>query len=309
MKSLTLFLALIFSSYCLAAQDKVFFTNQLQTTVASTDLDGGNYNLIAQEQITLRRIRVDQKNGKVYWVEGATGNLWFSDLDGTNVAVFLTLSNNLAVIEIDTLNNRILFTESGENTIQSVDLDGQNIQTLISDTGFVLGIDYDPIQNFIYWTDFNNGLIKRANGDGTNSIVLASSLGLPFGLVLDTGNQVIYYSDRQTFRIYKIAISDGAFLGAVTQPGSSFIGDLCIDKVNSRIYWIEGEPHIIKSADLDGNNISLTILSDSPFAGIDVVPSPLPSATTTPVSQTYIHLSPNPSFGQFTIAINNKYKS
>jgi Secretion system C-terminal sorting domain/Domain of unknown function (DUF5050) len=309
MKTFITTLIFLFVGFVLSAQDKVYFTNQIQNKVERTELDGSNLQIIAEGQITLRRIRVDQKNEKVYWVEASSGILWQADLDGGFKTPFLTVSSGLAVIEIDTLNNRILFAQTGYNTIQSVDMNGQNIQTVVNESGFVLGIDYDPVNDLIYWTANDAGTINSANGDGSNSSVIASNIGLPFGLALDVENQIIYYSSRQTFQIHKINTA-GVDLGVLPTPGDPiFIGDISLDVVNQRMYWIEGEPHVIKSAKLDGTDVLIVASTTTPYAGLDVAPTPpIIQSNTTDISQsTSLDISPNPTSDFLNLHLNNKY--
>lgn len=298
---------LLILSTLLFAQDKVYFTNQDQLTVEFSDLDGGNLQNIISGHTVLRRIRVDQKNEHVYWVEAGTGTLWQSDLDGGNKTAFLTASSNLAVFEIDTLNSRILYTESGDNTIRSIGLDNQNDQVLISGSGLVLGMDYDPINDVIYWTDFSGERILKANGDGSDVTTLYPNAGQAFGIALDVENQILYYSNRQTNQVHTISTA-GVEIGTVTTASTVTIGDISLDVTNERLYWIEGEPFVIKSADFDGNNTLLIAANISAYAGLDVAPTPAPIiATFSPNQNTKISLYPNPTSELLSINLDNSY--
>src|ERR1051325_640208 len=118
--------------------------------------------------------------------------------------------------------------------------------------------------DYVFWTESDRlgartTSIIRANLDGTGVTALrvesmdtANSFG---GLALDPADGHIYCGDKQFLFRVNLDGSSRVNLFPVTASGQSGVGDVEIDLVNQKIYWIEaGLNRTIHRADLDGSN-------------------------------------------------------
>lgn len=262
----------LFSVVNISAQEWLFYGDQSNETLNRHDLATGTPGgIIATGQGIIRRVRIDEVNEMIYWVEGSTGQIWRSNYDGSNMTSLLNLNtSNLNVIELDFWNNRILYTVTNDGFIRSIDFNGLNNQVVVSGVGNVQGVDYDPICDKIYWTEYNAGDIKRSNGDGTEVEIVASISSNPFDIFLDINDRKLYITDRTGNTIWRGEIDGTNLEPLIVNSGN--IGTVTIDFINNRIFWVHNDEETIFKANLDGTNIEPVIIEtpSNLLAGIDV---------------------------------------
>ncbi|MGH6825241.1 3-hydroxyacyl-CoA dehydrogenase [Methyloceanibacter sp.] len=148
--------------------------------IQRVDLDGGNITTIVPEGATFtpKQLKLDRRNGKLYWSDREGMRVMRANLDGSNIETLV---------------------ETGRG-----DADRQN------EMNWCVGIAVDVDRGHIYWTqkgssDANEGRIFRANlelpkGESpahrTDIEELFRDLPEPIDLDLDLANRTIYWSDR-----------------------------------------------------------------------------------------------------------------
>jgi sugar lactone lactonase YvrE len=138
-------------------------------------------------------IALDLVNGKVYWTDSSSGNIYMANLTGTSVVRVVTGEVHPFGIAVDPAGGKIYWTNiSGQNTVKSAGLNGSSPTLLVTRTGAGLdgGIAVDPTRGKLYWTETTPtpGHIESANLDGSSPTqVVASTIGAE-GIALDPGD-------------------------------------------------------------------------------------------------------------------------
>lgn len=236
----------------LLSQSKIYWVNQRDDKIQSSNTDGSDIQTI--ESYGLNRaygIAVDSKNQKVYWTDFGNDRIKRSDLDGSNTETII--SSNLDIprgIDVDPDGGKIYFVDN--HSIKRANLDGSSVETLINGTKMLLGIAVDTKNNKIYYTESEDfgGSIKRANTDGSNVTVITNAWE-PAGIDVAPDDGYIFW------------INDGYITGGYWVPSPNIMraslsgdnvreilnasdhnpflaNDVAVDEENDQIYWVEG---------------------------------------------------------------------
>jgi hypothetical protein len=113
----------------------------------------------------------------------------------------------------------------------------------------------------LVWSD---GTILTLNPDGSERNVIVKNCRLPDGICVDVESNHIYWSnmgvpDLNDGSIERIDV-DGKNRTTIIPQGSTFTPkQLCLDKVNHKIYWSDREGMRVMRANFDGSNIETLI--------------------------------------------------
>lgn len=156
------------------------FENVNDGSIQRADLDGGNITTIVPVGATFtpKQLKLDRKNGKLYWSDREGMRVMRANLDGSNIETLV---------------------ETGHGEIDRLD-----------PMKWCVGIAVDTDGGHIYWTqkgrsNANEGRIFRANVEIPNGETparrsdieqLFDRLPEPIDLDLNLANRMIYWSDR-----------------------------------------------------------------------------------------------------------------
>ena len=96
-----------------------------ENKVTTARYDGSNQSTILAGE-TPMTMRIDNVNGKLYWSDDFTNDIYRANLDGTNIEHFATVEEFSAVpgLAIDPGNGKVYWTDNSKNSIFSANLDG-----------------------------------------------------------------------------------------------------------------------------------------------------------------------------------------
>lgn len=124
-------------------------------------------------------LKADPANGKLYWIESSTGNLYEGSLNGHTVqppkVLFDASDGIVAGVNIAIGNGRIYVLDIGSSDILSGALDGSGtLDKLNLPTGATADVgdlEIDAANGYLYWmlADFQNGAVMRCKTDGTGT--------------------------------------------------------------------------------------------------------------------------------------------
>jgi len=285
-----LIICITIPSLTLAQVSKIFWVNQRDEKIQSSNLDGSSIEDIVT--IGLSRpfgISVDYMRGKIYWTDWSTNKIQRCNIDGSNVEDIITSGLDTPLgIEVDPQNGKIYWVDGNAHSIHRANLNGSNVETLISNiSSRPVGITVDSDQSKMYWTEdgpeTGQGRVRRANTNGDNIEDLTSATE-PNGIALDVIRGRMYWvnesrvsggfliPDNHILR----ANLDGSNPQEIVSKTSSepFLAtDIAVDVTGDKIYWTEAVSgpfnrgfEKIRRADLDGSNIEdlITDLGDDP---------------------------------------------
>ncbi|MBL4753533.1 MAG: T9SS type A sorting domain-containing protein [Flavobacteriales bacterium] len=304
MKNLLLICSLcILTTSNMQAQHLLIWADVTNKAIKTSFVDGSNITSIASTQTSLRRVRVDHINQRIYWTEGGSGKIKAVDFDGSNVTDILNASSNIAMVAIDATNNRIFYTETGTGLIMSSNTDGTNIQTVVSGTASVQGLAIDLINNHLYWAEFDAMTIKRVDLDGSNQVTVLATGTAIIDMHLDIPNGHIYFSERTNNKIQRVNFDGTNLIDLITT--NDVKGAFAIDLNLSAIYWVgEGNNGFINKANLDGSNQSNVILATgATLAGFDMHFDPTLVSIEESKNRSFdVELYPNPGYDKVKIS-------
>ena len=291
-------------SYFSNAQ-KMYFGHQSLAGIYSLDLTTNNFATLHDDQPVSRRIKVDRKNKKVYWVVGLEGRIMRSDLDGNNLETIHQSNFGLNMLQFDEEIKFVYFTRSDGEAIRRLSLDSGDITIVVPNTDFVQGIDIDTANQKLYWTEFNQREIYKSNLDGSNIELVHETVGKPLDLLINASEQKIYYTERETNQINTIGL-DGTNPEVLLELDAA-PGVISIDQEHQLLYWVEGG-ELIKRADLQGGNVEVVAASFEGFSGMDL-DFELTTSSQDITQATNIKVFPNPSNGILNIETQEEIKS
>ncbi len=131
-------------------------------------VDGGVFNI----RVDAEDIKLDVKEGKIYFQDSLNDNIARVDMDGSNYEIIrggIIHHNRLA---LDLTNKRIYWSTIMRDEIRSSFLNGKNIDILLTNLNYPTEIALDIHSQKIYWTERNfkteKSMIRCANLDGSN---------------------------------------------------------------------------------------------------------------------------------------------
>jgi hypothetical protein len=216
------------------ARGHIYWTNMGRAsaddgTITRSDLDGGNVKVIvpAGGTFTPKQLKIDTKNGKLYWSDREGMRVMRAGLDGSNIETLVVTGTTDAErreqsrwcvgIAVDVARGKVYWTQkggdnAGQGTIKRANLNiprGQtaanrtDIEVLFSGLPEPIDLDLDLGRRQIYWTDRGDNTVSRApmnpprGADPANRKdreVLVRGLREAIGVYLDLPNRRMFYT-------------------------------------------------------------------------------------------------------------------
>ena len=255
------------------AAHHIFWTNMGRPmaddgSIERADLDGTNLTVVVPPggTFTPKQLKLDQKNGKLYWSDREGMRIQRSNLDGSRVETLIEAAqgddarwdagNWCVGIAVDVQGGKIYWTQKGGDdagvgSIRRANIEvptGQDpahrsdIEALFDDLPEPIDLDLDPGRRMIYWTD-------RGDLPGGNSVSRAP-MDPPRGADPRTRR------DRQ---ILVTGLREGIGIALDLKGGRMFVTDL-----GGNVY----------SAKLDGSDKHTLLTSQGVLTGIAYVEVP-----------------------------------
>jgi DNA-binding beta-propeller fold protein YncE len=218
------------------AAGHIFWTNMGKMkaddgSIERLDLDGKNLTTVvpAGGTFTPKQLKLDKKNGKLYWSDREGMRVMRSNLDGTNIetlvetgqgeAARLDARNWCVGIALDVERGTIYWTQkggdnAGTGSIRRAAMNlrkgedpahRSDIEVLFDGLPEPIDLDLDPAKRMIYWTDRGDpprgNTVNRAPMDApagkkrTDPEILVTDLHEGIGIALDLKGGRMFFTD------------------------------------------------------------------------------------------------------------------
>ena len=208
----------------------IFWTNMGKVSVDDgsierSDLSGANVTAIVPPggTFTPKQLKIDKKNGKLYWADREGMRIMRANLDGSQVETLIETGSGEAArrdarnwcvgIALDIARGQIYWTQKGGDnaglgTIRRAAIEipkGQDaahrsdIEILQKDLPEPIDLDLDLASRMMYWTDRGDpprgNTVNRARMDGGPIQILVSGLHEVIGIALDVRGGRMFFTD------------------------------------------------------------------------------------------------------------------
>ena len=230
---------------------------------------------------------------RLYWVDEEARKIQRTGQDiYRRVEDQLTAADGLTMpgsIALDPQAGKMYWTDDGAGSIRRANLDGSNVETVKAGLADPVGIALDLNAGYLYWADRHWGAIYRGRLRNVNNLAaetVVDGLAKPYQIALDTFNGHMYWTERGESKIRRADLDGQNVVNIDFQPDQpqnpfgltwdpvDFRPDqpqnpfgLTLDPIAGKLYWTErssastGQDFIL-SADLDGGNVALVIVSE-----------------------------------------------
>ena len=244
---------------------QIYFVDNQAAKVQKSDIDGSNLGDLTSSSIGLYGIATDITNGKIYYTNVVTDQIFTSKLDGSVNSVLLDNSDGIdgpRGIAIDGNNNKIYWAESISGSIKKADLDGSNVEEVITGLSSPVDIALDLVNNKIYWSDNGVSQKKISRSDlATISVEeIITGLDQVGGIEVDAEFGKLYWVNFGTTDKVSRANLDGSSVETLVTISLGSPRGIAVDKDNDKIFWSDVVGQSIGRANRDGLSSS-TILS------------------------------------------------
>jgi hypothetical protein len=208
----------------------IFWTNMGKVkendgSIERMDLDGGKLTTIVPSggTFTAKQLKLDQRNGKLYWSDREGMRVMRSNLDGSVVETLVETAHGAAArldaknwcvgIALDVERGKIYWTQKGDGGTGSIrranlqlpegadPAQRPDIEVLLQGLPEPIDIDLDVAGRMIYWTDRGDpprgNTVNRAPIDrpAANPEILVTGLREGIGIALDVKGGGIFFTD------------------------------------------------------------------------------------------------------------------
>ncbi len=197
------------SPVCIAIDtnaSKIYWGNWIAPWgISRADNDGSNIEDIIIKpvegavfgpRVDAENIRLDVKEGKMYFVDSLNDNIARVNFDGSNYEKLGISIIHHVGLALDLHNRKVYWTHISLNQIRRTSFDGDNTETLLEELSFPNNIALDLRSQKMYWVErdtqkqngkiIHTGKIQRANLDGTNVTDILTELKGVSSIALDT---------------------------------------------------------------------------------------------------------------------------
>ena len=198
---------------------------------------------------------------KIYWTDYSASVIRRANLDGSNVETVLTAAGGVSGpkgIAIDHVDGRMYWTEL--TRIKRAGLDGSGVQTLVSsDLYSSNGIDVWEQGRKIYFTDSEGDRMGRCDLDGSGFQILVSAQRNPIGIDVDHEGGKVYWAISNGYDGIRRMNLDGSGPVEDIVSGQSWPLDVAVHRPSGRIYFTDQDYGTVKSANLDGSDLTTLV--------------------------------------------------
>jgi hypothetical protein len=198
-------------------------------TILRSNLDGSAVTTIVPSggTFTPKQLKIDGKNGKLYWSDREGMRVMRANLDGSQIEPLVTTGSTATDrqdaskwcvgIALDVAGGRLYWTQKGgdnahQGTIKRAHLDPlpgedsahrSDIEVLFKNLPEPIDLDLDLEHRLLYWTDRGDETISRAPLDPPTGIdpaartdrqILLRGLGEAIGIALDVSRNRMFYT-------------------------------------------------------------------------------------------------------------------
>jgi len=217
----------------------LYYSDDDNLQIKRVSKDGSDPEILFEGLTAVGNIALDVPNGKVYWTNRSEGAVYRGNMDGSG---------------------------SAEQIINTLELpEGIAVS---GDKIYISDVQAPPIGENIYEADLNGANLE---------IFLGGSWG--YGLAVDEANGRLYFGDQGVFdnpndnRLKSVSLINTsdvqtvANLEAIGDNGSRTYG-IAINTVENKVYWSDRNSDKIKSANLDGSELSTILVAEGQPRGI-----------------------------------------
>jgi len=265
-KIFILSLSIILSGVNTIAQSgKIYYSDfaGFNFNVYKSNLDGSNREVLTMPQRP-NGVAVDWLSNppKLYIgicpISGGGVKIIRCNTDGSNIEDIVTNLTSVGDIELDLINRKIFWIQDtyADDRIYKANMDGINseIEQIYSFTtpmvnlwGLALDVDNHLIWFTLRGSTSYSSYIKMGHFNGGTLTNLLHPVDNPHDI--EYLDNKIYWGDDDGIKSSNII---GNYVDTIF-AGAKVYG-LCIDSVNSRLYWTDYILHIVKSVNFDGSN-------------------------------------------------------
>ena len=220
------------------SNDKVYFTDQVNSFVKRCNRDGSNVEILASGDDGLTRpmgIAIDRINQKLYVADLTNDEIYKLDAGGGNFEIIASGADGLdgpIGIAVDEIAGKIYWTDNVDNNIRWSDLNGDNIAVIVTGLNSPGSIEVDHNGGKIYWTEDGSNSVNRADLDGQNDEeIISVGTTAPWGITIDTINNKVYWTDSAVDLIRRCDLNGDNIETVVSSGAPSDFRDIDIDQI------------------------------------------------------------------------------
>ncbi|XP_048874547.1 low-density lipoprotein receptor-related protein 2 isoform X29 [Brienomyrus brachyistius] len=186
-----------------------------------------------------------------------------------NLEVLLSSKTPIFSVDYDWKEDKVFWVSLEEESIRWMSLD-QQIKGFIIKGVKPECIAVDWIGRNLYWIDGVASQILAVQLDGNAkkrqdcAVVLDEDLQQPQSLALHPTKGLMFWSEFGAAPQIERSAMDGSERKVVVSSGVSWPGSMAVDMLGERIYWTDEKLKCIGSATLDGENMKILQLTETP---------------------------------------------
>ena len=145
-------------------------------------------------------------------------------------------------------------------------VDGSSDKEAIIDGNVVTvdGLAIDWVYKHVYWTDTGTNQLSMCNFDGSKrTTIFSENLDEPRAISVLPSKGWMFWSDWGNTPKIERAGMDGSNRETIILDNVKWPNGLTLDLVAERLYWIDGNLHLIGSANFDGSDSRVMFTSSS----------------------------------------------
>ncbi|MCC5920008.1 MAG: PKD domain-containing protein [Cyclobacteriaceae bacterium] len=225
----------------------------------------------ATQDITIEA--ADEANFEVFFIEPEV-RIAKINTDGT-ISTVKEISFFATALAVNPAGDKMYYADTDEGIVYEANIDGSGERVLTSDLNILEGdIAVNDNGQIIYVTDRGDDKVVAIDvASGTVTTVASSDddpdFLLPTGIDYFDGKLYITAVDVDAESVWTVSV-DGTDLTRIIDFSAGGFGyGIKVDRTNSKIYFDDSDSGNIRTADLDGDNISNFAATDDRVYGID----------------------------------------
>uniref|UniRef100_A0A3B1J3I2 Prolow-density lipoprotein receptor-related protein 1-like n=1 Tax=Astyanax mexicanus TaxID=7994 RepID=A0A3B1J3I2_ASTMX len=200
--------------------------------------------------------------GETYLLAAVQSELHLQDLQTSSLNVLSAGTQPVLSLDYDWLERRVYWAEP--EAVKWISLDKRNQGTLVKGVR-VQSVALDWLGRSLYWMDGMDGRISAVGLQGSEPVVILElDVEEPQVLVLLPQKGLMFWSEAGDEALIERAGMDGSDRRVLVSESLNRPVGLAVDPLQERLYWTDEALHCIGSATLDGGDVKILQLVDSP---------------------------------------------
>ncbi|XP_022542541.2 low-density lipoprotein receptor-related protein 8 [Astyanax mexicanus] len=201
-------------------------------------------------------------SGETYLLAAVQSELHLQDLQTSSLNVLSAGTQPVLSLDYDWLERRVYWAEP--EAVKWISLDKRNQGTLVKGVR-VQSVALDWVGRSLYWMDGMDGRISAVGLQGSEPVVILElDVEEPQVLVLLPQKGLMFWSEAGDEALIERAGMDGSDRRVLVSESLNRPVGLAVDPLQERLYWTDEALHCIGSATLDGGDVKILQLVDSP---------------------------------------------